>query len=304
MLSKNLESYLAIRRAAGFELIEPENILRNFVRYASQRGETHILTRTAIEWASLAPSLGHCRQKLHTLIRFARHARTDDNHHQIPPRDVFGPRPKRRIPHIYLSSEISSLLREALKLGPEGSLRPHTYMTLFALLASTGIRISEALSLHLNDITGDGLIIRQTKFKKSRLIPVHKTVFEGLKQYIIRRKQWGGYDEHLFISMYRKKLAYGTVCEVFRSLRKNVGLDDRLSRSCPRLHDFRHTFAVRALEKCPEGRENVGKHMLALSTYLGHTHISDTYWYLETTPVLMRDISDAAEKYMQKGQKS
>ena len=304
MLTKEIESYLALRRKAGFELKDPEKILHNFSKHASEKNENYVKKQTAIEWASLAPSPGQRRRKLHTLMRFVRHARSENKQHEIFPLDIFGSRPKRPIPYIYSSDEISRLLCEASKLGTKGSFLSHKYTTLFGLLACTGIRISEALSLRLNDITPEGIHINQTKFKKSRFIPIHKTVFDKLQDYIIHREQFALDDDHLFISIHKTGLSYNAVHDMFQHLRKQIDLDKGPSRSRPRIHDLRHTFAVRSLERCPEGRDNVGKHTLALSTYLGHAHVSDTYWYLEATPQLMTDISEAAENYMLGGDQS
>lgn len=130
MLIKAVNKYLDIRHAAGFEMDVPGYLLRSFARFATKRKELHISTQTAIQWASLAPSLSQRRRRLHEVIRLARHLIAEDPHHQIPPGDVFGPKPKRRVPYIFSNKDICSLVREAYKLGPSGSLRPYTYATL------------------------------------------------------------------------------------------------------------------------------------------------------------------------------
>jgi integrase len=196
---------------------------------------------------------------------------------------------------IYTPDDIQRLLRAAAELTPNGSLRPATYVTLFSLLVSTGIRICEALSLQIGDVTRDGLLIRNTKFRKSRLVPLHASAREGLERYLTRRRQVGGDDDSLFISLRGTRLAYPTVCAVFLGLTRSIGLRGGPATSGPCIHDFRHTFAVRALESCQGGKDEVARHMLALSTYLGHAHPSDTYYYLQATPKLMEATARAGE---------
>jgi integrase len=135
---------------------------------------------------------------------------------------------------------------------------------------STGLRISEALSLQLDDLTPDGLLIRHTKFRKSRLVPLHVTVRQGIDRYLARRRQVAGHDGSLFISMGGTCLAYSTVCAVFLELTRSIGLRGAPGSRGPRIHDMRHTFAVSSLEACRDGKEDVARHVLALSTYLGH----------------------------------
>ncbi|MBW2053829.1 MAG: tyrosine-type recombinase/integrase [Deltaproteobacteria bacterium] len=302
MLMKAIDSYLSVRRAAGFELEVPEYLLRSFARFATQQGQTHVYAQTAIRWAALAPSAGQRRHRLNTVIRFARYIRAEDQRHEIPPQGVFGPKPQRRIPFIFATTEILRLVQEAYRLGPAGSLRPYTYATLFSLLSATGIRISEALSLRLDDVAEDGLVIRQTKFKKSRLVPLHETASVGLKRYLIVRARMVTGDDHVFVSLYERALSYRCVYEVFNYLIERIGLNHSPGRPRPHIHDIRHSFAVRVLETCcAQSRDDIGRNMLALSTYLGHTNVADTYWYLEATPQLMADIAQACETFMQGG---
>ena len=164
-----VDSYLALRRAVGFELKMAEYMLRSFARYASARDESCVCTNTVIDWASQASSVAQRDVRLKTVVRFADHLHVEDQRHQVPPRDVFGYRKSRRVPFIYTKKQISSLIEAASGLGPLGTLRPHTYSTLFALLAATGLRISEALKLRIDDVKPEGLIVRKTKFQKTRL---------------------------------------------------------------------------------------------------------------------------------------
>ena len=292
-----VDSYLALRRAVGFELKMAEYMLRSFSRYASARGESYVRTNTVIAWASKASSVAQRDVRLKTVVRFADHLHVEDQRHEVPPRDVFGYRKTRRVPFIYTKKQIRSLIEAAARLGPSGSLRPYTYSTLFALLAATGLRISEALKLRMDDVTPEGLIVRKTKFQKTRLVPLHETAVAGLERYLVLRKREAASTDHVFISQRGRPLSRLTVHPTFRRLLKKIGLESDACGRRPRIHDIRHTFAVRALEACPAGRDKVSQHVLALSTYMGHTNVNSTYWYLDTTPHLMRDISKAVESF-------
>ena len=196
--------------------------------------------------------------------------------------------------------EIASLVLAATRLSSADSLLPKTYAALISLLAATGLRISEALHLLVSDITPSGLLIRRTKFQKTRLVPLHDTAMTGLGHYLMNRQEARRGGDHVFVSDQGQPLVYWKVHGVFRTLLKSAGLKPTGGR-WPRIHDLRHTFAVRALESSPTGRQRIGQHMLALATYMGHANIDATYWYLETTPDLLRDIAVVAEKFVQGG---
>lgn len=188
----------------------------------------------------------------------------------------------------------------ATKLSSSDPLQPETYAALIGLLAATGLRISEALNLLVSDITLSGLLIRRTKFQKTRLVPLHETAVTALGHYLSRRQELRRSGDRVFVSDEGQPLVYWKVHRLFRSLLKLAGLEPSRGR-WPRIHDLRHTFAVRALESSPTSRQRIGQHMLALATYMGHVNINATYWYLETTPELLRDIADAAEHFTQGG---
>jgi integrase/recombinase XerD len=301
MLMHAVDTYLAMRRAVGFALDHTEGYLRNFARFAMARGDTHIIVTTAVDWASSTTSEAQRHNRLHTVIRFARFMAAEDTRHEIPPEGIFWGRRQRPMPYIFSENEIAHLLSAASRLGPPGSLRPQTYSTLFGLLAVTGMRVSEARNLHLHDVTLDGLLIRETKFHKSRLLPLHVTTRMALDRYIDQRRRGTGADPHLFVTRRGGKLSHTVVSETFQQVLKVAGIPHRPARRRLRLMDLRHTFAVRALEKSPETRDAVGRHTLALTTYMGHACVSATYWYLETTPQLMTDIATACETFMQGG---
>jgi integrase/recombinase XerD len=150
-------------------------ILSSFARFASAQGETHVVAQTAMTWAGLARSESQRATRLKAVIRFARFSRAADARHELPPQGVFRPQRHRPVPYLFRPEEIQALMAHAAQLGPAGSLRPQMYSTLIGLLAATGLRISEALGLCFRNITPDGLVMRETKFRKSRLEVVEHT---------------------------------------------------------------------------------------------------------------------------------
>jgi integrase len=294
-----IETYLALRRATGFAMSSPEYLLKSFAAFAAERGQTHVQTKTAIDWAALGATVAQRDARLKALCRFVRHVQVEDAKHELPPANHFGARKRRRTPHIYTSDEIGRLAQAALRLRAMGGLRPHTYATLIALLSATGLRISEALKLTIADVTSDGLLIRETKFRKTRLVPLHDTAATGLQRYLARRGP-GSDDDPVFVDKRGRPLRYIAVKETFDRLVGKAGIRLRSGRR-PRLHDLRHTFAVRALQGSPSGRSRCGAHMAALATYMGHVNIYATYWYLEATADLLLDVAVAGEAFMSEG---
>ena len=303
MLTRALDSYLEVRRAAGFELKVDEGLLRNFARFARARSETHVRRQTAIAWAAQAPSPSQRERRLGMARRFVDHARAEDPAHEPVPRHVFAHTRKRPVPYIFSATELHQLLGATSRLRPKGSLRPLTYYTLFGLLAATGLRISEARQLVLADVTTDGLVVRKTKFRKSRLVPLHETTAAALGRYLEQRHAGRGADDHVFLSTKGQALTYGMVNGTFHFLLRFVTLHSQPGPCAPRIHGLRHQFAVRALETCVGGRDRITRHVLALSTYLGHAHVADTYWYLQATSHLMTGIADACEAFVDGGKR-
>lgn len=302
MLTQEVDRYLAVRRAAGFQLKKVEKTLRSFVRFCAPRNKSHICTDAALAWAGEGSSLAQRALRLKTLVHFARYVRAEDERHELPPDDVFGGyQIRRRIPFIFTGEDINRLVGEASRMGPPGSLRPLTYSTLFALLAITGMRVSEALALRFCDVSAEGLVIRNAKFGKTRFLPLHTSATAGLEKYLIRRKQIAGGDDHVFVSLWGRGLSYSAVRERFQALVRALKLHTRPGKPHPRLHDMRHSFATRALQICPEGRDAIARHVLALSTYLGHSSIQNTYWYFEATPELLTDIASTCETFVYGG---
>lgn len=302
MLSQDLARYVDQQRSLGFKFRIQHILLRGFVAYAEGRGDKHIKSARVLAWAALAPSPEQRRNRLLTTRRFALAMHAENPCHQVPPADALGHAvAKRRSPYIYSADEIARLLRAATALEPAGSIRPTTYATLFGLLAVTGMRIAEALALQLDDVTTDGLVVRETKFHKSRPLPLHTTTLRALNGYLVARRSLVAADRALFVSGAGRSLPYNTVRTIFLQLLDRAGLKGAHSGRDPRIHDLRHTFAVRSLEQCHHDRAAVARHVLALSTYLGHAHVTDTYWYLEATPVLMGQIAEAGEALLMGG---
>jgi integrase len=296
MLNEDLTRYVDLHRSMGFKFRTQHSLLRNFVCFAEANGDEFVRVGRVLEWAVRAPSPPQRCNRLRVVRRFAQVMQAEDPRHEVPAADALGQDTfKRRIAHIYQPNEIAQLMRAAAQLLPVGSIRPLMYSTLFGLLAAAGMRISEALALRLEDVTPDGLIVRQTKFQKSRLLPLHDTTRRALDEYLSVRLRLGTLDHALLVSTSGKAPAYHTVAATFRSIARSIGLRGKPGQPGPRIHDLRHTMAVRSLEQCPHHRDAVARHVVALSTYLGHAHVTDTYWYLQATPILMRQIADAGE---------
>lgn len=301
MLTTAVDSYLALRRALGYRLRDTEMILRDYAAFADARQDSHICTPTVLEWIRQANGspLRSC-VRLRTVVRFARYLQAEDPCHEVPPESAFGlHRPQRRPPFLFTPAEVAALVRAARALGPQGALRPHLYSTLFGLIACTGLRISEALNLRIEDVSGDGLVVRNTKFAKSRLLPLHQSAKRQLDHYLERRVQQASTCPFVFISDKGVQLHANTVRGVFRRLVDGLGIDHPTSR--PRLHDLRFYFANQALTNSPADHQGICRHMVALTTYLGHRNARNSYWYLEATPALFSRIAEQCEAFMTGG---
>jgi integrase len=223
--------------------------------------------------------------------------RAENPLHEIPPENVFCGHRRRPTPYIFSDEEIQRVVATAGQVGPPDALRPHTYGTLFGLLAVTGMRAGEARRLQWQDITADGLIIRESKYRKSRLVPLHDTTWTALTAYFERRRRTAGDDPHVFISRRGSKLSHTVVTDTFHAVLRTAKIDGKTGHIRPRLMDLRHSFAVKALMACPDNRDQVSQHMVALSTYMGHARIQDTFWYFQSVPELMADIAQRCETF-------
>lgn len=298
MLSDDVTRYIMLRRTLGYKLVKAERHLRSFARFAASRDETHIRAATVLAWLETVARTPNARaRRLTDLILFARFLYAEDPRHEIPRADVTRNQETRPVPYIYTPDEIARVLHAAgnLRHQKPNPLRRQLYVMLFGLIAATGLRVSEALSLRLNDVLPDGVLhIRETKFRKSRLVPLHPTVIEALERYLEVRRQRAGESDWLFPSIHHRAMCPTTVNYTFRCILRRAGIASERSRQ-PRIHDLRHTFATRVLQQCGTERGAVARHFVALSTYLGHADIRNTYWYLQATPEMMADIASAAE---------
>jgi integrase len=302
MLSDDLARHVALHEALGFRFRTQRLLLRNFVAFAERRGDRFIGAARVLAWAVGAPSPEQRRNRLPCVRRFAIAMHAEDANHEVPAADALGRGLfRQKLPYIYTTDEIQRLIAAAALLPPAGTIRPLTYAMLYGLLAATGMRISEALTLRLGDVTEDGLIIAKTKFKKSRLIPLHSTTRKALNDYLSSRLRLVTSSDGLLIANTGKPPSYETAASLFRQLSRRIGLRGEADQPRPRIHDLRHSFAVRSLEGCPRDRDAVSRHILALSTYLGHAHVTDTYWYLQATPALMAQIAEAGEALQRGG---
>ena len=300
MLARAVQSYLSVRRAAGYILKQVEFHLRSFAAYSDSKRHRYVNAEVAIQWARQSLSLTQRARRLADVRRLAVYLQAEDPRHEVPP-TIFGKeRGPRPTPYILSDEQIRRIIQLAAESGYR-TLRRQTYSTLFALLACTGLRVSEAIHLRYDDITPDGLVIRVTKFRKSRLVPLHDTARAGLDRYLKQRRAYAPFDDHVFISLRRKPLLIEDVDVAFRTVAKKMDLPHGRGQRRPTPHSLRHAFAVRALLNCPDGRDHITQHMLMLSTYLGHSKADLTYWYLEAVPDLMRSIADRCEAYVAGG---
>lgn len=311
-LQTRVQDYLAERRRLGFQLKHPELPLMDFARYVDNRDWARPLTLDVmIEWARLDKQGRHkpetWARRFKLLRPFIRYLQQFEPATAMPDESVFGPVPGWQMPHIYQEQEIIDLLAAARQLGAEGSLRAATYETLFGLLASTGLRVSEAVHLLDADVDlAQGLlIVRQTKFNKSRQLPLHPSVTAALLRYrTLRRQQIQEHADLPFFVGTRgqrlgQQLGPRQVDRVFTMLRKQLGWINRGAHYAPRVHDLRHTFAVRRVLLWQAQGTDIDQAMLALSTYMGHAKISHTYWYLTAVPELMGVAAGKFEQFAQ-----
>jgi integrase/recombinase XerC len=300
-----VQRYLDERRRLGFDLrIAGEQLMR-FARYADARSHRGPLTLDLqLDWAR-----EHVRRtapitwarRLEIVRPFAAYYRQFEPQTAVPDLTVFGRGHRRLAPHIYTEREIAELLDEAGRLGPTGGLRPATYQALFGLIAATGLRLSEALHLRESDVDlrSGTLTVRQTKFNKSRRLPMHPSAVHALCDYRRVRDRTVARDPDgpFFASPAGCALPSRTVHGVFAQLRDRLRWVARGAHPQPRIHDLRHAFAVRRVQLWQQSGVTMDHGMLLLCTYLGHAKISDTYWYLTGVPELMAVVGTSFERF-------
>jgi integrase len=288
-----LEEYLALRRALGFKLVLSGRLLHRFIDFAEREGATVITTELALRWATQPADAQPAQwaNRLGMVRRFARHRSATDPRTEIPPGDLLVHRFGRVSPYLYADDEVRRLIRAARELPSTLGLRAHTYATLFGLYAVTGMRTNEALRLERDDVDlHEGVLsVRETKFGKSRCVPIHASTQRVLRQYAVRRDALCPHPDspRFFLSERGTRVTEWSARRTFVKLSCRIGLRAESDSRGPRLHDFRHRFAVNTLVGWYRAGRDVERHLPQLSTYLGHTHVTDTYWYLTATPELM-----------------
>jgi integrase len=234
------------------------------------------------------------RRRLDCIRPFAKARAAIDPANEVPARGLVGSPRRRPVHHIYTDAQLATLVAAARALGPSTTLRGPTYATLFGVLAATGIRVSEARHLAQADADLHGAIlhIRATKFRKSRLVPLHPTTATALRSYALLRDRAArpSPTAAFFVGTRGQPLAYSTIRAVFLSLRRALGWEQLDPR--PRIHDLRHTFACRRLRDWYASGVDVAPLVASLATYLGHAHVTDTYWYLTASPDLLAQAAD------------
>ena len=304
-----VQRYLEDRRRLGFVLTAPATELMCFARYADTRGHHGPLTQELIlGWARehvRRTSVVTAARRLEIVRPFAAHYRQFEPATEIPPVGILGRAHRRLAPHIYTDEEVEQLLDAADRLHPNDAPPPLTYRTLFGLIVAAGLRLSEALKLTLADVDlqVDALTVRQTKFRKSRCLPLHASTVRELGLYRQARDRCHGTEASapLFVAHDGGQLPKRTVQSVFRRLRLQLGWRARGDYPNPRIHDLRHTFAVRRVQRWRETGQSIDHAMFWLCTYLGHAKISDTYWYLSGVPELMDTIGARFEDFADRG---
>jgi integrase len=304
-MQEAVQRYLDDRRRLGFSLTAPATELLRFARYADARAHRGPLTQDLmLGWAREHvhhTSAVTAARRLEIVRPFAAHYRQFEPATEIPPKGILGRGHRRLAPHIYTDEEIDELLDAAGRLTLTWGLRQLTYRTLFGLIAAAGLRLSEALMLERGDIDlqAAALTVRRTKFRKSRCLPLHASTVRELGVYRQARDRCYGIEPGapFFVSHDGGHLPKRTVENVFRRLQSGLGWRARGDHPHPRIHDLRHTFAVRRLLSWRQAGQSIDHAMFWLCTYLGHAKISDTYWYLSGVPELMDTIGARFERF-------
>jgi integrase len=296
-----LPQYVALRRGLGTKLQEPARTLEHFLDFLEREGSEFITSELALRWAMEPQGVQRATwaRRLGMVRRFAAWFNTIDARTEVPPHRLLAPRRKRNKPHIFTEQEVARLMAEARLLASPTGLRALTYTTLIGLLTATGLRPGEALALDRSDVDFETgiLAIRQTKFGKSRFVPVSESTRAALQEYAKQRDVLRPSRTDSFLVSERGARVEGcTARRTFARISCAIGLrtatGNRRSGRGPRLQDFRHCFATRKLIEWYRAGVDVGREMPKLTTYLGHVDVAHTYWYLEAVPELLQLAAD------------
>jgi len=302
-LRRSLGDYLKMRRGLGYKLYDAGLGLPDFVAFMERKRASYITTKLALEWARKPKTVlpAEWARRLRFVRGFASYQSAIDPRTEVPPKSLLPYRPQRARPYIYTDQEIARLLASARSLPPAGGLRSWKYYCLLGLLSVTGLRIGEALNLKLGDIDlrNNVLRIEKAKFGKSRLVPIHPSTQKVLVKYLQRRRRFleGCTSPYVFTSGTGNRLDKADVHRTFYVLSRQIGLRGPTASRGPRLHDFRHRFAVQTLLNWYRSGVDIEPLLPILSTYLGHVHVSDTYWYITAFPELMVQAVERLEKH-------
>ena len=300
-LRESLAEYLTVRRALGYKLKRTERLVGQFLDYLDAVGADRITAEHAVAWATLPRAGQHWHaMRLGAVRGFARYLHEVVPQVEVPAADLVPDRPRRAVPYLYTDEEILGLIEAAGTL--RSAHKTATFRTLFGLLIATGMRIGEAIALDRADFDADlgTLIVRHGKFGKSRELPLQATTTSALTGYLRRRDRPrpAGTTEALLISTVGTRLWMSDVQTAFRTLRARAGILPRSAACRPRLHDMRHSFAVRTLLDAYREGGDPGPTVAALSTYLGHVDRGKTYWYLQAAPELMALAGKRLERHL------
>lgn len=285
-----VSDYLALRRSLGYKLAAHHRLLAQFVEFLEHRHQTVITTDLALEWATQpAGSVVWWHQRLAVVAGFARYLQASDSRHEVPPVDLLPAKFRRAIPHLYSESDVAALMGAAR--GIRSPLKAATYETLIGLLSVTGMRIGEVIGMDRGDVVLPELLltVRHGKNGRSREVALHPTTVTALDAYAHARDGLCArpMDPSFLVTDSGRRLHRGTVWHEFDRLRRCCGLDRETLGRQARVHDFRHSFVLRTLISWYQQDLDVEAHLPLLSTFLGHVHPSDTYWYYEAAPQLL-----------------
>lgn len=301
-LRQQLADYLALRRALGYRLARPEKLLNQFLDHLDCGGETTITVASALEWARLPANGGSnwWAYRLAAVRGFATYLHGIDTVHEVPAPDLLPQRPRRASPYLYSEAEIGELIAATGMLSTP--LRRATFATLIGLLAVTGIRVGEAIALDRSDVdlAAGRLTVRYGKFGKTRELALHPSTVAALRRYRRLRGRLAPVTGTgaFFVSQAGTRLIYCNVHHAFHRAVQAAGLTPRSASCRPRIHDLRHSFAVRAMLDAYAAGEDGQTRLTLLSTWLGHVHPASTYWYLSASPELMAAAGQRLDTYL------
>jgi integrase/recombinase XerD len=288
-----LNDYLKLRWRLGFKSYNTSSILNYFVEFLKSKKAKHISNELSLCFATINPNykMTTCEFRLSVIRQFALYLSTIDPNTEVPPHNLLPSVRKHRLPYIYSDQEIIDLM-QCLDDGTRNALDQYTFQTLFGLLAVTGMRAGEAFRLEQADVDTVNRIItiRQSKFGKSRYIPIHKTTAEALKRYFEYKDKVlpNPKSSQFFINHHGFSIAKSTIRNIFHRRLKKVGIKNKVGHATPRIADLRHSFSIKTLLNWyRNGVKNIDHCIPLLSTYLGHVNPTNTYWYITETPELL-----------------